>query len=185
MKPGDGKVNDRDETVLVGHVVKPHGLRGDVIVEALSDVEGRFDVGRQVLLEGPGGRLDPRVISVLGGHKGRLLVRFEKIGDRDEALAIRGHQIRVRLEDVPPAPDGEFYYFELIDCLCRDAEAGDLGKVEAVVEDGGGLLLEVMREGNKVLVPFVKSYVKEVDIESGVIDLELPPGLLETCESRF
>ena len=53
----------------------------------------------------------------------------------------------------------------------------------AIIEDGGGLLLQVERNGQKVLIPFVQSFIREIDLEGGKIDLELPPGLLETCAS--
>ena len=171
------------ETVLVGRVVKAHGLRGEVVVEELSDVEGRFDGGREVLLARPDGTFDRETILRVGGYKGRLLVRFVGCDDRDRAESFRGREIHVPREDVPLAPEGEFYYFQLIDCECRDVEAGELGRVQSVIEDGGGLLLEVERGGGTLLIPFVRSYIHRVDVERGKIDLELPPGLLETCES--
>lgn len=173
------------ETVLVGLVVKAHGLRGEVVVEELSDVNGRFADGREVMLLGADGAFDRETISRVGGYKGRLLVGFVGCDDRDRAESWRGREIHVRRDDVPPAPEGEFYYFQLIGCDCTDVEAADLGRVQSVIEDGGGLLLEVERDGRKLLIPFVKSYVRRVDVERGEIDLELPPGLLETCESTF
>ena len=54
-----------------------------------------------------------------------------------------------------------------------------------MIEDGGGHLLQVARGTKKVLIPFVKSYVRRVDVDSGEIELELPPGLLKACESTF
>jgi 16S rRNA processing protein RimM len=171
------------ETVLVGRVVKAHGLRGEVLVEELSDVDGRFEGGRQVMLLRADGAFDRETISRVGGYKGRLLVGFVGCDDRDRAESWRGREIHVRRDDVPAAPEGEFYYFHLIGCDCNDVEAGDLGRVQSVIEDGGGLLLEVERGGGKLLIPFVRSYVRRVDVERGEIDLELPPGLLETCES--
>ena len=53
-----------------------------------------------------------------------------------------------------------------------------------VVEDGGGELLIIEGEGRRVPVPFVKEFLREVDVAAGRIELALPPGLLEACASR-
>jgi ribosomal 30S subunit maturation factor RimM len=85
--------------------------------------------------------------------------------------------------EVPKAPSGTYYQYELLGCLCRDGE-DELGRVVEVVEDGGGLMLIVAGEGRRVPVPFVQAFLREVDVEAGRIDLVLPPGFLEACESR-
>ena len=53
-----------------------------------------------------------------------------------------------------------------------------------VVEDGGGLMLIVEGEGRRVPVPFVKEFLRRVDVEAGEIELALPPGFLEVCASE-
>ena len=53
-----------------------------------------------------------------------------------------------------------------------------------VVEDGGGLMLIVEGEGRRVPVPFVKEFLRRVDVAAGEIELALPPGFLEACASR-
>jgi 16S rRNA processing protein RimM len=85
--------------------------------------------------------------------------------------------------EVPPAPPGTYYQYELLGCLCSN-EGELLGRVVEVVEDGGGLMLIVAGEGRRVPVPFVQAFLREVDVAAGRIDLALPPGFLEACESR-
>ena len=85
---------------------------------------------------------------------------------------------------VPQAPNGAYYYFELANCRCVDRNAGDLGLVIEIVEDGGGLLLRVEGENRELLVPFVESYLVKVDISRQLIELDLPLGLVETCTSK-
>ena len=171
------------ETVLVGSVVRAHGLRGDVIVAPLSDVGGRFDVGSRLFVCHADGRMKRDTVCRSGGYRDRLLIGFESSVDRDSAEALRGAELRVERREVPEAREDQYYYFELLGCLCRDAVAGDLGPVVAIIEDGGGLLLEVDRGGQKVLIPFVRSFLRKIDVEAGEIELDLPPGLLETCAS--
>jgi len=171
------------ETVLVGCVVRPHGLRGDVVVAPLSDVGGRFDVGSRLLVCHADGRVERHTVRRCGGHRDRLLIGFESSVDREAAEALRGAELRVARDEVPDTLEDQYYFFELVDCMCSDVVAGELGPVVSIIEDGGGLLLEIDRGGRKVLIPFVRSFLRKIDIAAGSIELDLPPGLLDTCAS--
>jgi 16S rRNA processing protein RimM len=116
-------------------------------------------------------------------HRGGLLVRFAGIDDRDAAERLRGAGLAVERERVPAAPPGAYYHFELVGCRCRDRREGDLGEVVDLVEDGGGLLLVVDDGRRRVPVPFVGRFIRKVDVAAGQIEVELPPGLVETCAS--
>lgn len=191
---------DLPPTVLVGRVVKPHGLRGEVVVEVLSDVPGRLDAGSSLLVTDAEG--EPLRLGARPGLPARLtvaasrpskspdqemaLVRFDGVEDRDRAAEIAGAWLAVERSRVPPAPEGSYYRFELVGCRCRDG-ARELGRVVDVLEDGGGLLLivEGVLEGEtrRVPVPFVERFLREVDVEAGEIVVDLPPGLVEECAS--
>src|SRR6202000_1815385 len=77
-------------------------------------------------------------------------------------------------------------HHELLGCRCVNGGAGgeDLGAVVEVVEDGGGLLLIVSNGSRQVPVPFVARFLRSVDVKSGRIEGDLPPGLLDVCASR-
>lgn len=178
-----GTPADRSETVLVGAIIRPHGLRGEVRVEIHSDVSERFAAGAELWAVRGSVRRRLRVGSsriVRGG----ALVLFEGCSSREQAEELRGHRLEVEMARVPPAPEGLYYYFELAGCRCFDAAEGDLGVVSEVIEDGGGVLLRVGDGERTLLVPFVEAFLRAVDVEGGRIDLELPPGLVETCASR-
>src|SRR3954468_17399914 len=81
---------DLPETVAVGRVLRPHGVKGEVVVEVLSDVPGRFQKGSRV--QGIRAGAPPVTLTVAAGrkHKTGAVVRFEGIEDRDQAEALRG-----------------------------------------------------------------------------------------------
>ena len=60
---------------------------------------------------------------------------------------------------------------------------GELGIVENLREDGGGFLLQLVRNRKRVLIPFVAPYIERIDVERGEIELRLPEGLLDVCTS--
>lgn len=177
--------SNSDNRVLVGEVHKAHGLRGEVKVVIHSDIAERFDRGSELLLVEAQTR-SVRKIRVRSSRpvQGGLLVGFEGISYRDQAEALRGSRLEVEASEVPEAPEGLYYYFQLQGCRCVDAEQGELGEVVDVIEDGGGILLEVAKNDVRLLLPFVDAFLVEVDIEGQRIDWNLPPGLVETCASK-
>jgi 16S rRNA processing protein RimM len=175
--------DDLPETVAVGRVLRPHGVRGEVVVEVLSDVPRRFQKGSRLLAVREGEAPFPLKVAASRAHKSGAVVLFEGMADRDGAEALRGLNLEVPRSEVPKAPRGTYYQFELLGCLCR-ADGRELGWVVEVVEDGGGVMLIVEGQGRRVPVPFVKEFLRKVDVAGGHIDLALPPGLLETCASK-
>jgi 16S rRNA processing protein RimM len=173
---------DLPETVAVGRVLRPHGVRGEVVVEVLSDVPARFKQGSRVIGVREGAPATQLTVAAGRVHKTGAVVRFEGYDDRDRAGELRGLDLEVPRAEVPKAPRGTYYQFELVGCLCRD-HGVELGRVVEVVEDGGGVMLIVEGEGRRVPVPFVKEILRRVDVARGRIDLALPEGLLETCAS--
>jgi 16S rRNA processing protein RimM len=174
---------DLPETVSVGRVLRPHGVRGEVVVEVFSDVPGRFDPGSSLLMTRPGRPAERVRVAAGRPHKSGALVLFEGWEDRDRVEELRGAVLEVPLEEVPEPPPGVYYEFQLLGCRCR-AGGEELGEVVEVLEDGGGLLLVIEGGGRRVPVPFVKSFLREVDVAAGSIELDLPPGLVETCASK-
>ena len=160
-------------------MLRPHGVRGELVVESWSDQERRFVPGA-VLLLATG---QPLGLLAARRHHGRLLVSFEGVDGRDRAETLRGAVLHVRRDEVPPPPSGTYYHFELVGCRVEDRRLGELGVVAGVLEDGGGTLLRVDGARGELLVPFVRAYLVRVDTGAGRIETDLPEGLIETCVS--
>ena len=171
--------------MLVGRVLRAHGIRGEVRVETLSDVEERFDPGSELRIRHRAGRRSRLRVETVRRDRGTLLIRFEGVADRTRAEEIRGAALEVEEAEVPEPPEGFFYYFQLTGCTCYEAGSGNpLGRVLEVLEDGGGHLLRIDHGGESLLVPFVGAFLRSVDVKAGRIELDLPSGLIETCTSR-
>jgi len=170
--------------VTIGRVVKAHGIRGEVVVDPLSDVPGRFEAGAQVLLDG-----ELTTIDGARQHQGRWLVRFEGVADRTQAERLRGASLEGEAADLDD--EAHYYAHELVGMRVVDEDGGELGEVAALIElpPGAGYdLLEVDRGGGRGrwLLPLVDAYVvMEPDPNGGeLIRLVDPPvGLVETASS--
>jgi len=176
---------DLPETVVVGTVLRPHGVRGALVVEPRSDVPDRFGSG--AVLELAPVRGERRSVRVVRSspHRGGLRVELEGIDSRDRAEELRGADLEIPLSAVSVPPAGQYFHFELVGCRCFDRHEGELGTVEQVVADGGGWLLVVARrQGGRLPLPFVERYLLGVDRERRRIDWDLPEGLIEACASK-
>lgn len=166
-----------DAAVLIGRVVKAHGIRGEVVVQPLSDVPGRFDVGTEVVVGET-----PRAIAGSRPHQGRLLLAFEGVGDRNAAERLRGAEIlgvTVDLEDTET-----YFAHELVGMAVRHLDGRELGVVSALIElpeAAGYDLLEVARDGGTWLLPAAEELVEVVEEDDGalVLVVDPPDGLLD------
>ncbi len=171
--------------INVGLVVRPHGIRGEVLVEAWSERPERFASGSVLGAVAPDGSARTLEVVEAHAHRGGLRVRFSGFADRDAAEALRGYRLDIDRAEVPEPPPGAFYVFELVGCRCHDRCLGDLGEVVDLTEQGGGSLIEVRREdGRLLLLPFVEDFLVGVDRAARTIEWRLPEGLVEACASR-
>jgi 16S rRNA processing protein RimM len=168
--------------LVVGRIVKSHGIAGEVVVDVRTDdPESRFATGAELRGKPKGGGT-PRtfVVDSARAHGGRLLVRLEGVADRTAADALRGTLFVVDAADLPPIDDpDEFYDHELEGLRVRTVDGQDVGVVAEVLHTAAGELLSVRREdGSELLVPFVTAIVPSVSLADGVV-IDPPDGLLE------
>jgi 16S rRNA processing protein RimM len=172
------------DTVVVGRVIGVRGLKGDLVVEVLSDVPGRLDAGARLAAVLPTGeRRAVQVVSATEHPRGAVL-RLRGVEDRDAALALRGATFEIPRPAAAERGAGTYFEYELVGCECVDRSAGELGVLEDVIENGAGQLLRIVGPRGVLLVPFVESFLERVDVAGRRIALRLPDGLVETCVSR-
>lgn len=167
--------------LLIGRVIKAHGIRGEVAVEPTTDEpEIRFAVGE--VLHGTQGKKEHTLtVRSVRPHQGRLLVTFEEIPDRTAAESLRATKFfaaPLEAED-----DDEGFYDHELEGLGVLHQGVLIGKVTGITHGVAQSLLEVEmdEEGDirTVLIPFVEEIVPEVDLEAGTVEITPPEGLLE------
>lgn len=175
----------RDE-VLVGVVVRVHGLRGEVVVESHTDSPGeRFAAGTSLAARDARGAPRPSLsVTRSRAHSGRMLVTFDGVDDRDAADELRGTRLLVPTGSlVPPEDPDEFHAHQLEGLRAELPDGSPVGTVREVVYGPGGELLVLSRPGaDDALVPFVTAIVPTVDVPGGRIVLDPPEGLLDPVD---
>jgi 16S rRNA processing protein RimM len=169
--------------LVVGRVVKAHGITGELAVDVRTDdPDTRFAPGATLRARpSRGGPQREYVIESAREHSGRLLVRLEGVADRDTAEALRGNIFLVDTEDLPPIDDpDEFYDHQLEGLAVVTVDGRVVGNVNEVLHTAAGELLSVTSQaGGEVLVPFVAAIVTEVSLQNQTIEIDPPDGLLE------
>ena len=169
--------------LVVGRVGRPHGLRGEVTVDVRTDDPAqRFVPGSELTTEPPD--RGPLKILVARWHSGRLLLSFDGYPDREAAEELRGTVLVVDSADLAPLADPEEFYDHDLIGLQVDTVAGEqVGVVADVLHHGQDLLVVDGIGGAQILIPFVTAIVPEVDVASGRLIVDPPPGLLNPDEA--
>lgn len=174
--------------VAIGEIVASHGLRGELRVVPLTDFPKRFATTESVLL-GAAGREpegEPVRVERASLHGRFVLVKLAGVETMEAAEALRHRLLFVPREEVAPLPKGRFYVFDLIGLSVVTEEGTPLGELTDVVENPANDLFVVRRGGGQrdLLIPALKSVVREVDQEGGRMVVRLLPGLLEASEAE-
>lgn len=139
------------------------------------------DVGRVWLFDTRSdGGSKPMDLESVWEHRGGLVFKFRGVDSISEAEPLQRSEVRLPGEARVPLPEGEYYQSDLVGCEVIEAGSGEpLGTVAAFQEYGGPALLEVSRPGEPLLIPFVRSICRQVDIAGRRILVDLPDGLKE------
>jgi 16S rRNA processing protein RimM len=172
-----------DVLVAVGRIIGAHGREGEIRVKATSDVPGRFDEGQTLYVSRDGVSPEERTYQVAKtrstGSKGKdiLIISLRGCRDRDQALRMAGLWLCVLQSEVPSAEEGEYFHYELLGLKVRTVEGEDLGEVVEILETGSNDVYVVRGAAGEILVPALSKVVREIDIASGLMVVDLPEGL--------
>jgi 16S rRNA processing protein RimM len=172
--------------LVVGKIVRPHGVRGEVGVDVRTDEPAERFVPGSVFVTDPGERAAPDVpakltVETVRPHQDKLLVVFDGIYDRAIADGLRGVLLCVDSEDLPDSDDPDVFSDHQLVGLAAVGEDGErLGEVVRVEHAPSSDLLVLRRpDGRTALVPFVRAIVPEVDLGAGRVVITPPDGLFD------
>ena len=166
-----------EELLLVGRVARPHGNKGQVIVNPDSDFAGeRFREG--VILR-VGTNEEPRLVTSARFHQGRPVIAFEGIETMDDAEKLTGAELKMPLGEMGTLPDRTYYRHDLVGCRVEDTDGRMIGEVTAVEGPMETSRLVIAAPHGEVLIPLVAAICVEVNPGEKRIRVAAPEGLLE------
>ena len=179
QKPRNTGIEPSSPTrVGVASVRRAWGTEGAIAVTQFSEDEDRFSPGEIVFIHGG------RRASVIESHRAgsATVLKLDALRNTRDAEALRGTIIEMEGEDLPDAPEGTYYHYEIVGMKVRTTEGEELGEVQEIIVTGANDVYAVEKSGapgstGQVLIPAIEDVVLEVDINNGVVTVNLPEGL--------
>lgn len=174
-----------EDWLIIGKIVSPQGLKGEVRVLSYSDFPERFETAGKRWIA-PSEKVEPQEVKMLSGReltgkKNLFVVRLEGINDCDQAEALRNYVMMIPTSDRPYLEHNEYMIADLVGCHVYHQPTGKLlGEVISIIAAGNDLL-EVRNPDNEeiALIPFVEAIVPFVDIHQKRIEVTPPRGLID------
>jgi 16S rRNA processing protein RimM len=173
-------VEDNDSPrVTLARLVRPHGLRGEIAAEILTDFPERLTRLKNADLWD--GSTPPRPITIRKcwlsqSHGGQAVFLFEGADSIEAAKRLVGLQVQIPLHDRMPLGSAQYYVTDLIGCEVWDDSATLIGRVKDVTTTGTSVL-EVETSDGELLIPLAQEICTHIDPASRRIDVKLPQGL--------
>ena len=167
------------DLVAIAKLVRPRGLRGEIVADVLTDFPERFDKLETVIARLPNGERRELKIEKFWFQKGRIIFKFAGLDSIETIKVWRDAEICVPESEAVELDRDEFFDWQLEDCEVETVEGEKLGRVKEIMRTGGTEILVVQGAEKDYLIPFAEAICPEVDVENKLIRVDAPEGLLE------
>jgi len=161
--------------LVVGKIVAPWGVRGEVKVAIETDFPERFSRLKRVYL---GEEATSFVLEGSRLHQRHVLLKLEGCDDRNAAEKLRGQLVQIPIEEAMPLGEDEYYIYQIVGLDVWTTKGEHLGRVSEVLFTGANDVYVVQGERGEILIPAVEDVVVEVDLAGGRLTVELMEGLI-------
>lgn len=166
------------EYLIVGQLVNTHGVKGELKATALTDDPQRFKKLKWVYID-RNGSLEKYNIQGVKFFKQFVIIKFENVDSMEAAEKLKGFYLKIDRANAVKLPKDSFFITDIIGLNVYDETGFLLGKLTDVIQTGSNDVYVVKDEaGKEILIPALKSVVKEILPEDGRINVTLPEGLL-------
>ena len=171
---------DADDLIVVAHIVKTRGLRGEVVADLLTDFPERFENLKSLVGLAADGLQRSLQIEAQWFHGDRLVLKFAGFDRIEEAKELVGLQLAIPAAERMLLPPDSFYEWELMGCRVETIAGALVGEVKQILRTGGvEVLMVVDAENRERLIPMAGDICVAIDIANRLIRIDPPAGLLE------
>jgi 16S rRNA processing protein RimM len=167
-----------EDFILIGKVVKAHGMRGEFKMFSYSGQPGNITAYEELVLVDRKGRLSLPLSVIKSRSQGKMaIVLLETVNDRTRAEHLEGMGVLLAKTKLPVLKEDEFYWHQLIGKNVQNLNGVFIGTVTQLFSNGSQDILVIKNEGSEILVPITGQTVVS-ETEDG-ITIDPPPGLLD------
>ncbi len=173
MKRQNKRINPK--YVTVGRILAPHGVRGEVKVEIMTDFPDRFMERPRLYLSRSS---TPVQVDSARFFKQFVLLKLEGYPDRNSVEGLRGELLQIPIEETAPLEEGEYYVYQMLGLEVVSDDGRELGEITEVIETGANDVYVVRGPLGEVLLPDTDEVILDVDPENGKVKVHLIAGLM-------
>ncbi len=169
----------KEDCFYLGKIAKKFSFKGEVLIYLDTDEPELYENMESVFVEF-NNNLVPFFIENSSLHKNDFLrVRFEDVGNEEEADRLLGAAVYLPLKMLPKLSGNKFYFHEVIGFEIEDQRLGVFGKIVAVNDSSAQTLFEVLNGDVEILIPMIDHFLVKIDRENKKVVMNLPEGLVE------
>ena len=160
--------------LAVGRVLRPHGVRGELLIASLTDFPEHLSEHKTIYLG------EPPVPHALAGvriHRGQFIIRLADCHSREAADAYREQLVQIEAELAAPLAPGLYYHHQLLGLAVYTEEGEHLGELVEVLETGANDVYVVKGPQGELLLPVIADVIRSVDLEARRLTVQLLDGL--------
>jgi 16S rRNA processing protein RimM len=186
IRKRDGSLltDEFNEDVAIGQILSPHGVAGMSKVFPYTDYPERCHDLKQVTLElnGSRSRLTVENASIYGRF---WLFKFKGVDSREQAGRLTGGMLFIPRDQRMTLPEGSYFFDQITGLKVYTVDGEQLGEIAEVISTGGHDLYVLKQQtaggapDKKILLPAVRSFIKQIDLSTGRMIVELPEGLTD------
>ncbi|MDI6695711.1 MAG: ribosome maturation factor RimM [Anaerolineales bacterium] len=161
--------------LVIGKLRHPHGVRGEILMEVITDFPERLKVGSQVYV---GAEYRPERIRTIRAHGKGLLISFEAYQTPESVGVLRNQLVFTPSTNLPPLPEGEYYHHQLIGLRVLSDQSQELGHLAEILSTHANDVYIIRRpDGTELLLPAIESVILKIDLQQREILVHLLPGM--------
>lgn len=173
----------RPEFITIGKIVNAHGIRGEVIIEPMTDDLQQFNTIKEVYLSW---KHQPRRLFTIERARGtanKIVIKLAGINDRNAALGLKGIILEKRLADCPALPPDTYYIFDVIGLNVKTVDDRWIGQISDVLTLPANDVYIVTDGQREYLIPAIKAVIKQIDVDRELVIIDPIEGLLSNEDS--
>jgi 16S rRNA processing protein RimM len=168
--------NGEPAFLVVGKLRHPHGLRGEILMEVITDFPERLQPGVEVFI---GEEHLPVRIRSRRAHGQGLLVAFDDYTTPETVGELRNALVYVPTAGRPALPAGEYYHHQMLGLRVIEENGNELGRLAEILNTATHDIYIVRGEsGAEILLPAIDEVILEIDLENSLLRVHLLPGLI-------
>lgn len=162
--------------LVIGQLGKPHGIRGEVSMTVFTDFPERIRAGKTLYV---GEDRRPMLVRQARPTDAKILLAFDGVETRTQAEELRNLIVSVPRADIPPLPEGEYYYHELLGLEVLSEDGHPLGSLEEILPTGANdVYLIRLMDGRELLLPVIPGVLLGVDMPKRQMRVQVMPGAM-------